>query len=47
MKYPGDIMYFLMYVGPDVLLAAIATVAIIFIASWYFLRRRKRKVNKE
>jgi len=44
MKYPGDIIYFLMYVGPDVLMVALAVMAIVIAAIWYSLSRKKKKI---
>jgi uncharacterized membrane protein len=42
MKYPGDIIYFLMYVGPDALLVALAVLVIVVAAIWYSLSRKKK-----
>ncbi len=46
MKYPGDIIYCLMYVGPDVLMVCIAVLIIIIAAIWYFARKKKLKAAK-
>lgn len=46
MKYPGDIIYFLMYVGPDVLMVSFAILIIAIGAIWYFARRRKLKTDR-
>lgn len=42
MKHPGDIIYFLKYVGLDVLIVAVAVVIVIIGAAWYFLGRKKK-----
>ena len=42
MKYPGDIIYFLMYVGPDVLMVSIALLIVVAVALWYFSRKKKK-----
>ncbi len=42
MKYPGDIIYFLMYVGPDVLMVSVAVLIVVALAIWYFSRRKKK-----
>lgn len=41
MKYPGDIIYFLMYVGPDVLIVSAGFLLVVVVAIWYFARRKK------
>ncbi len=46
MKYPGDIIYFLMYVGPDVLIVSVAVLIIVIAAIWYFWRKKKLKAVK-
>ena len=43
MKYPGDILYFLKFVGTDILIVAIAVLIMVFVAVWYFLARRAKK----
>ncbi len=43
MKYPGDIIYFLIYIGPDVMIVSIVVLIIIIAAIWYFLRKKKLK----
>ncbi len=45
MKYPGDIIYFLMYVGPDVLIVSVAVLIIVAVAIWYFSRKKKKSIN--
>jgi hypothetical protein len=42
MKYPGDIIYFLMYVGPDVLMVSIALLIVVVVALLYFSRKKKK-----
>lgn len=42
MKYPGDIIYFLMYVGPDVLMVSVALLIVVAVAICYFYRKKKR-----
>ena len=44
MKYPGDILYFLMYVGPDLLMVALA-VLLVIAAIWYSLSRKRKKIE--
>ncbi len=43
MKYPGDILYFLMYVGPDVLIISVAVLIILALAIWHLSRKKGNK----
>jgi len=44
MKYPGDVLYFLKFVGADILIVSAAVLIIIVVSIGYFnSRRRKNK----
>jgi hypothetical protein len=43
MKYPGDILYFLKFVGADILVVAAAVLVIIVVSTGYFLAQRGKK----
>jgi hypothetical protein len=46
MKYPGDIVYFLMYVGPDVLIVSVALLIVVVVALLYFSRKQKKTTGE-
>ncbi len=43
MKYPGDILYFLKFVGVDIFIVSAAFLIIVLVPAWYFLRHKKKK----
>jgi len=43
MKYPGDIIYFLKFVGADILVVAAAVLIIVLVPIGYFLAHRAKK----
>lgn len=43
MKYPGDMLYFLKFVGADILIVAAAVLVIVLAPTWYFLRNKRKK----
>ncbi len=47
MKHPGDIIYFLKFVGADILAVSAAVLITVLVTARYFLRRRGRKYSRD
>ncbi len=43
MRYPGDLLYFMKFVGADVMIVAAAVLVVILATVWHFLRRKGEK----